>query len=534
MLRLTLAQLNPTVGDVNGNASKILEVWKDYDSKSDLIIFPEMFLCGYPLEDLVLNLGFIKTAQKAIDAICKKTKDYKSACIVPAPYMEDGKVYNTAQLIENGEVKHIIRKHELPNYGVFDEKRTFYSGEMPKPITFKGHKLGVMICEDVWFNNVPKHLSDHGADLLIVLNGSPFKTQKHQQRLDIIKECVHQTSLDTIYLNMVGGQDELVFDGHSFIMDKNKNIVFEAPDFEEDIICLEYQDSTFNITKALPYAPLSVEEEVYRAACLGLRDYVHKNGFKDVLIGLSGGVDSALTAAICVDALGSEHVRCIMMPSEFTTQNSLDDAKSCAEMLGVEYEIISIKDAVKTFEHIIPNLKDLAHENTQSRIRGVILMALSNMSGAMVITTGNKSEMAVGYCTIYGDMNGGYNPLKDMYKTDVYKICKWRNTQGLVIPENIITKAPSAELREDQKDQDSLPPYEELDRILKMLIDNDDRLQDHNDNPATIAKIAKLLKNSEYKRFQSPPGARLSARAFGRDRRYPMTNGFTNIIEQKD
>lgn len=547
-LNLTLAQLNPTVGDLDGNSRKILKVWDDNKTTSDLILFPELFLCGYAPEDLVLNTAFAEDVVETIEHICKKSKNFKAAALIPTLWHDDDyhKPYNAALLIENGEILHVFKKHKLPNYDVFDEIRTFTAADIPSPYEFRGHKLGVLICEDLWFPDIPVHLKDEGAELLIAINGSPYSTRKHNERARVGRHSTQNTELDLIYLNMVGGQDELVFDGHSFIMNADSELVFQAPLFKENVstISLTRQKNNYSFAteSKLDKKSHQWEEITYEALKLGLRDYVLKNGFKDVVIGLSGGIDSAMSAAIAVDALGKSHVRCVMMPSEFTSKDSLDDAKACAEMLGVQYDILPIKDAVKTFENLIPNLKDLAHENTQSRIRGTILMALSNISGEMVITTGNKSEMAVGYCTLYGDMNGGFNALKDIYKTDVYKIAEWRNDQSDVMPQRIITKEPSAELRADQTDQDSLPPYELLDDILKLLIEYDDI--DWTDAPQDILdilnrcgkdmdmieKVAKLLKNSEYKRYQAAPGTRISFRAFGRDRRYPMTNSFVNSI----
>lgn len=526
-LRLTLAQLNATVGDIGGNAEKMLSVWSANDQNTDLVLFPELFLCGYPPEDLVLNSAFMHALTKKIEEICQHTNSYKSAALIPTAWQTENRIYNCALLIENGQIKHVFKKHKLPNYDIFDEPRTFAAGDIPQPYDFKGQKLGIMICEDVWHNSVPKHLKQHGAELLIAINGSPYSNEQFEKRQEIAYQATYETGLNLVYLNMVGGQDELVFDGRSFIMNANQTYIHQAEPFKEDITTINL--STGEGLKTLTQRDTALET-IQKAITTGIHDYVRKNGFQKVILGLSGGIDSALTAALAVKALGKENVHCYMLPSEFTSEESLEDAKSCAEELGVKYDIISIKDAVKTFENIIPNLKGLAHENTQSRIRGTILMALSNMSGALLLTTGNKSEMAVGYCTLYGDMNGAYNPLKDLYKTDAYELARHMEIK----PERIITKAPSAELRENQKDEDSLPPYDILDSILKCLIEYDN--QDHTETDYDFKKedvehVAKLLKISEYKRFQSCPGPRLTSRAFGRDRRYPMTNGFTNRIE---
>lgn len=546
-IKLALAQLNPTVGDLDGNAAKILTTWKEHDTQSDLIIFPELFLCGYPPEDLTLNRSFLQAIEKTVETLCNDTHELSSAALIPTIWRIDDNIYNAALLIEQGQIKDIVTKSMLPNSNVFDEPRTFSADREAKPVNFRGKKLGIMICEDVWHTHVPIALKEQGAEILIAINGSPFNLHQPNERNKIATACVRETNLPLIYLNMVGGQDELVFDGQSFIMDRQTKVAHHAPAFEGDIISLNLSDR-LEVTKGINQAPSTDNWRplAYKALTLGLKDYIHKNGFKQAIIGLSGGIDSALTAAIAVDALGAENVQCVMLPSDFTSSESLDDAKECAERLGVKYDIIPIKDAVTTLEGLIPNLRGLAHENTQSRIRGTILMALSNMTGAMLITTGNKSEVAVGYCTIYGDMNGGFNALKDVYKTEVYRLSEWRNEQSYVIPKNIITKAPTAELREDQKDQDSLPPYDLLDDILSLLIEYD--AQDWNNapkellerkkrceqHPETVKKIAKLLKISEYKRFQSAPGTRITFRAFGRDRRYPMTNSFVNSIEKAD
>lgn len=538
-LHIYCAQLNPIVGDLDGNADIIIKTWQENHYSHDLIIFPELFLCGYPPEDLVLNATFIQNVHAHIETIQQKSKAFEAAALIPTLWQEDQYLYNAALLIHRGHITHIFKKHKLPNYLVFDEPRTFTAGKVPDPIDFKGHKIGIMICEDLWYPEISLHLKNAGAEILIAINGSPYHIDKMQQRLDVARSCVENSALGLIYINMVGGQDELVFDGQSFVMDKDGTQLHQAHAFQNDIFTVSCNAQSLTVAAQKLNPPRESLNDIYHALCLGVRDYVHKNRFKDVLIGLSGGIDSAITAAIAVDALGFDHVRCVMMPSEFTSQESIDDAKSCADMLGVRYDIIPIKDAVTTFEAVIPDLNGLAHENTQSRLRGVILMALSNMGGAMLLTTGNKSEMAVGYCTIYGDMNGGFNPLKDVYKTDVYRIAHWRNAQSPVMPERIITKAPSAELRPDQKDEDSLPPYETLDAILKLLIDYDGYaphdIPEHimtlcSQHADKIEKIARLLKNSEYKRFQAAPGVRISPRAFGRDRRYPLTNGFVNNI----
>lgn len=552
-LRLTLAQLNPTVGDVDGNAAKILNAWLTHEHDTDVIVFPELFLSGYPPEDLVQNAAFIHTLEKTVEHICSQTKHFKSAAIIPTPWIsEEGYCINALLVVEKGQITTIQAKVELPNYSVFDEMRTFAPGPMPAPVTINGTKIGFLICEDFWHDAVARHLTDQGAEILIALNASPYDDIKYEQRLDAAQRCVQMTGLSLIYLNMVGGQDELIFDGRSFMMHANGQIVHHGHPFAEDIlhaqVMIENEETLFEETRSLLPTPVFDfgYHEVYAALMLGLKDYVHKNGFSKVILGLSGGIDSAVVASIAADALGPENVRCVMLPSVFTSKESLRDAEKCAKNLGVSYEILPIKEAVETFEKIIPDLHGLAHENTQSRIRGLILMALSNISGAMLLSTGNKSELATGYATLYGDMNGGFNPLKDVYKSGVYQLAMWRNREKTLIPESILLKPPSAELRADQTDQDNLPPYELLDNILTCLVEFDhipfsvvsDALSDLRDdcleNEAAVEHTAKLLRASEFKRFQSCPGPRISPRAFGKDRRYPLTNKFLNRIEKPE
>ncbi len=574
-VNITCAQANPTVGDIKGNARIMLDIWNKHDKASDLVLFPELFLCGYPPEDLVLNSAFISALEQEVIEICKQSKSFQSAALIPTIWRVNDVITNAALLVEAGQIRHIFYKHKLPNNNVFDEPRTFSPGPLPLPYNFRGHSLGIMICEDIWHLEVPMHLKENGAEILIVINGSPFHIHQQNERYNVTQPAVTQTGLDLIYLNMTGGQDDLVFDGRSFIMHKDGEIIHESPAFEEDIFSVTVghsakasntihlsviampQAEAIHLSNPLKSPPIKQDqgsdyvkylpdpmELIYKALITGVRDYVHKNGFKDVLLGLSGGIDSALTAAIAVDALGSDYVKCYLLPSEFTSTESNQDAEKCARALNISYETIPISGIMNAFESTIPVLKGIAHENTQSRIRGSILMAKSNMSGAMLLTTGNKSEVAVGYCTLYGDMNGGFNPLKDVYKTDVYKLARWRNEQTPVIPERIITKAPTAELRANQKDEDSLPPYDLLDDILRLLIDYDDidwstatqELQDMRakclKHPQDVEKIARLLKLNEYKRYQAAPGTRISARGFGRDRRYPLTNHFVNKIEK--
>lgn len=529
-LNIALAQINPTIGNLDGNADKILEYWGRADESIDLVVFPELVVCGYPPEDLVLKPFFIDQCKHAVERIARDSTAFKSAAIITTPWRAGDKTYNAAHLIEGGEIKATVFKHHLPNYGVFDEQRTFAAGPLPAPVEFRGHKLGIMICEDMWYADVAAHLKGLGADILIVPNGSPFEGTKENVRMQYAKARTSETNLPLVYVNQVGGQDELVFDGGSFILDAAGALIFEGAHFEEAL----YTSDSASIDD------YSDEETLYRALVLGLKDYVNKNGFPGVLIGLSGGIDSALSAVLAVDALGADRVHCVMMPSIYTSQDSLDDAAALAKNLGVRLDNISITQPVAAFNDILePHFGDDApattFENIQPRSRGLILMALSNASGYMVLSTGNKSEMAVGYATLYGDMCGGFNALKDLYKMQVYALSNWRNRDGEVIPERIITKAPTAELKDNQTDQDTLPEYKDLDDILSCLIELDMSVEEivkRGHDKATVARVWKMLDRAEYKRRQAPPGIKITSRAFGRDRRYPITNHFVNIIEK--
>jgi NAD+ synthase len=530
-LTLTLAQINPIVGDVDYNRDKIIACWKN--STADLVVFPELVASGYPLEDLVLKPLFLDKIEETIKELCAASKNFGAAAIITAPLLIEGKIYNGLHLIENGRILHTQTKHHLPNYGVFDEKRVFSSGPLPSPIDFRGYRLGLLICEDLWFEDVAAHLKKQEAEILIAPHGSPFEINKHTRRLEIARARASETNLPILFVNQIGGQDELVFDGASFVMDGQGNIVLQMACFEEDIKPLSLPLRSFPLSEGRGIKgegdPL---KKIYSALSLGLKDYVIKNNFSGVLLGLSGGIDSAITAVIAADVLGSQNVHCVMLPSRFTGQESLDDAAALAQNLGCPYEIISIEEPFKALENLI-DLQGLAHENSQSRLRGLILMALSNASGKMLLSTGNKSEMAVGYATLYGDMNGGFNVLKDIYKTQVYALSKWRNAQGSVIPERIITKIPTAELRENQTDQDSLPPYDVLDDILECLIEGEmsvDEILKRGHDKAVILKVWRMLDRAEYKRRQSCPGVKITTRAFGRDRRYPITNNFLKNI----
>ena len=553
-LHVTLAQLNPIVGDLAYNQKKILGAWANVPENNDLIVFSELGVCGYPPEDLVLKPFFMQAIHKAVENIVKTSKDLSGAALIGAPWQVDGKTYNAALLIENGKILAVRTKHHLPNYGVFDEQRIFSSGPLPDPVEFRGLKLGIMICEDMWFSDVALNLKQKGADILVVPNASPFDSDKTDMRLDYSRQRTKETGLPLIYVNQTGGQDELVFDGLSFILTADGQPVLQGDAFNEglyhDTLSKNDHGPWLTIAKER-IAPPDEAESVYQALLTGLRDYITKNGFPGVLIGLSGGIDSALSAAIAVDALGPEMVRGVMMPSRFTSKDSIEDAREIAENLGIHLDTISIEKPVETFNdilkpHFTSKTPSTTFENIQPRARGLILMALSNATGFMVLSTGNKSEIAVGYATLYGDMCGGFNALKDIYKMQVYALSRWRNKHkprnalgphGHVIPERSITKAPTAELRDNQTDQDTLPPYEELDAILKCLIEEDLSIDDiaaRGHKSDIVAKVWKMLDAAEYKRRQAAPGIKITTRAFGKDRRYPITNHFTNIIEKKN
>jgi NAD+ synthase len=525
-MRITMAQINPVVGDIAGNAEKVISVCHEHADESDLIIFSELVLSGYQPEDLILNHNFINQCQKHAQDIAAQCNNHP-AIIIGSPWLNDkNERQNCALFIHKGEIKHIIPKQELPNYGVFDEKRIFTAGAPSAPIDYMGHKLGIGICEDLWFPDVAQHLTDNSAELLISINGSPFDTHKPQKRLDVMRERVAETNLPFIYINQVGGQDETVYDGGSFALHDNGDLADHFMFFYDHVETIQ-----FPFSGVMTHTPPATNQMTYNALKTGLHDYVTKNNFPGVLLGLSGGIDSALSAVIAVDALGANKVHCVMMPSPYTSQESLDDAKTLADNLGCEYEILNIQPAMDAYHNMLPNLSDIALENIQSRARGMALMGLSNTNGKMVLSTGNKSEMAVGYATLYGDMCGGFNALKDVYKTKVYELSRWRNEQDHIIPDNIITRAPSAELRPDQTDQDSLPDYDTLDAILFKLIEEKKSITDIVEcgfDIDTVTRINSLLTRAEYKRRQSPPGVKISTCAFGSERRIPMTNRFDN------
>lgn len=545
-LAITIAQLNPTVGDVAGNIAKAREARQSAaGDKADLVVFTELFVAGYPPEDLVLKPAFQAACRSAVEDLARDTADGGPAVIIGTPWVEDGKLYNAIALLEGGRISALRFKADLPNYGVFDEKRVFAQGPMPGPLSFKGVRLGVPICEDIWSADVVECLAETGSELIIVPNGSPYWRDKDDVRLNTVVERITEQNLPLIYLNQVGGQDELVFDGASFALHADRSVAFQLPAFVEKVTTTHWQRSG-DTWRCVEGPKASLEDGAqgdYTACVLGLRDYVNKNGFPGVVLGLSGGVDSAICTAMAVDALGKDRVRCVMLPYKYTSQESLDDAAQIAKMLGVKYDVLPIAPAVDGLENSVAAVfagkaRDVTEENLQARARGTIVMAISNKFGLMVVTTGNKSEMSVGYATLYGDMNGGFNPIKDLYKTEVYRLSHLRNTwkpaialgpQGRVIPENVLTRAPTAELREGQTDQDSLPPYDVLDAILERLVEREEPIAGivaAGFDAATVTKVDRMLNLAEYKRRQAAPGVKVTLRNFGRDRRYPITNRF--------
>ena len=550
-LTITLAQLNPVVGAINCNIDKVREARRQAVSEgADLVVCSELVVSGYPPEDLVLKPFFLKKVEDAVQAFAEETADGGPAVLLTAPWRDGGATYNAALLLEGGKIAAIRFKRDLPNYGVFDEMRVFEPGPMPGPIDFKGVRIGVPICEDIWTPDVPECLEESGAEILLVPNGSPYDIAKTDQRLQHAVARVTETGLPLVYVNQVGGQDELVFDGASFVINADHSLAVQAADWMESVVTTHWHrgdDDVWVCEAGMLEKPSEGLESIYQAMTLGLRDYVEKNGFPGVLIGLSGGVDSAITAAVAVDALGPDRVRCVMMPSPYTSQESLEDAEEAAQLMGVQLDDVSIQPAMTAFEAMLKPIfgdaaADVTEENIQARSRGLILMGISNKLGYMLLTTGNKSEMSVGYATLYGDMCGGYSVLKDVYKTTVFDLCHWRNLSrlrnflgplGRVIPERIITKPPSAELRPDQKDEDSLPAYDKLDDILRCLIEEEMSVEEivaRDHDPETVQRIWHMLDLAEYKRRQAPPGVKITHRAFGRERRYPITNSFRRIL----
>jgi NAD+ synthase len=584
-LSIALAQLNPTVGDVAGNLARVRRA-RDRAAElgADLLVLSELVLVGYPPEDLVLRPALVDAAASALRELERDSASGGPAVIVTLPWRADGCLQNTAAFVSDGRSE-LRFKHELPNYGVFDEKRLFNPGPLPTPITFRGVRLGIPICEDIWLPSVTAHLARGGAEILLVPNGSPFEVDKFEERLELARARTSESRAPLAYVNQVGGQDELVFDGGSFVMNADGTLAHRLPFWREAVVVTKWEKDSrgfrcvgpalpdvgavlSDVGPVLPHVgpvlpdvgpilpdvgpvlldgPPSFEpprlETIYSAMMLGLRDYVRKNGFTGIVLGLSGGIDSALTAAVAADALGPDRVRGVRLPSRFTSQASMDDATDSAKRLGIILETISIGQAVEATEAALKPVfgnrdRDVAEENLQARVRGLLLMGLSNKFGELLVTTGNKSEMSVGYATLYGDMCGGYSVLKDIYKTEVYALAEWRNTHVPedsaltakdVIPQSSITKAPTAELRPNQTDQDSLPPYDVLDAILNRLIEEEesvDQIVARGFDRATVSRVQRLLYTAEYKRRQAPPGVKITRKSFGRDRRYPMTNAF--------
>ncbi|MBL8697158.1 MAG: NAD+ synthase [Alphaproteobacteria bacterium] len=546
-LSIAVAQINPTVGDIKGNVARIRAFRAEAAKQgAALVVYPELCLAGYQPEDLVLKPAFLDACRAAAEALAAETADGGPALLIGAPWVEGALPYNAALLLDGGRILAQRYKQDLPNYGVFDDKRVFAGGPPQGPIVFRGVRLGVMICEDMWKPDVSETLAESGAEILVVPNGSPYELSKTDERLQLALARVVETGLPLIYVNQVGGQDEVVYDGASFALDADRSLAGQAPAFREALLMTRWarggagwrRDGAPDVAP-----PPSGLEAIYSALVVGLGDYVTKNRFPGVILGLSGGIDSALTAAIAVDALGAGRVRAVMMPSPYTSRESLEDAAAVATLLGIAYESVSIEPAMSAFAAMLAGAfkgtkPDITEENIQSRARGLTLMAMSNKFGHMVVSTGNKSEMSVGYATLYGDMCGGYAVLKDVYKTTVFELCRWRNGHrrddwhgpaGPVMPERVITKPPTAELKPDQTDEASLGPYAKLDDILHCLVENEMRVEDivaRGHDEAYVRRVWRMLDLAEYKRRQAPPGVKISRRAFGRDRRYPITNGF--------
>ena len=549
-LRIAIAQINPHEGQVIHNLAGIRRARAEAARLgADLVVTPEFSIAGYPAEDLVRKPAFVAACEAVLAQLAADTADGGPGLIVGGPWADGDKLYNGAFVLDGGKIIARRAKHELPNYGVFDEKRVFDAGPAPGPVAFRGFRLGLMICEDWWFPAVAETLAESGAELMLSVNASPYEVDKHEKRIALAVERVVETGLPFMFCAQICGQDELVFEGASFVLNADRSLAVQMPHFEEAVTLTEWRrEGEVLVCAPQELAPEPERlESIYRAMTLGLRDYVRKNGFPGVILGLSGGIDSALSAAVAVDALGPAMVRTFMLPSPYTSQDSQDDAAECARLLGISCDSISIEPAMAAFEGALAPVfagrqADITEENIQSRARGLILMAISNKLGHMVLTTGNKSEMSVGYATLYGDMCGGYSVLKDVYKMTVFALCRWRNAHqpiaaqgppGAVMPPRVISKPPSAELRPNQTDQDSLPPYETLDAILEGLVEGEqsvDALVAQGYERATVLRVWKLLDRAEYKRRQAPPGVKITPRAFGRDRRYPITNGFTNLV----
>ena len=546
-LSIAVAQLNPVVGDIAGNLELARYARaKAAEAGADLVLLTELFIAGYPPEDLVLKPAFIAACARAVEVLAAETADGGPGVVIGYPRADRAGRYNAVAVLDGGRVTALRDKVDLPNYGEFDEKRVFIAGPMPGPVDFRGVRIGIPVCEDIWGDlDVCETLAESGAELILVPNGSPYYRGKMDVRQQVVIRQVIESGLAILYANQVGGQDELIFDGGSFAINPDRTLAFQMPQFTEEVAVTQWRregDAWRCVDGPMATLPDRLETD-YSACMLGLKDYVDKNGFKQVVLGLSGGIDSALCAAMAVDALGPERVRTVMLPYRYTAETSLSDAEACARALGCRYDIVPIIEPVEGFTSALDQMfegteEGVTEENLQSRTRGTILMAISNKFGAMVVTTGNKSEMSVGYATLYGDMNGGFNPIKDIYKTEVYQLSRWRNANrpkgargpgGEVIPVNIIDKAPSAELRPDQKDQDSLPPYDALDDILECLVEEEmatDEIVARGHEEALVHRIEHLLYVAEYKRRQAAPGVKITRKNFGRDRRYPITNRF--------
>jgi NAD+ synthase len=546
-LTLALAQANPVMGDISGNLDKArLARAEAARLGADLLVLPELYIVGYTPEDLVLKPAVQRDCRRAVEQLALETADGGPGVVIGTPWLDETDVlHNAVALLDGGAVAGLRFKADLPNYSVFDEKRVFQPGPLPTPVTFRGIRLGLPVCEDIWKAEVVEHLSETGAELLIVINGSPYRWTVTGERLKVATARVVESGLPLVYVNTVGGQDELVFDGASFGLNPDRDMVFRLPAFREataTVALVEGADG-WRIRPGEVASYPDVLAANWLACVTGLRDYVEKNRFPGVVLGLSGGIDSAVVAAMAVDAFGADKVRCLMLPYRYTSADSLEDAAKCAALLGVPYDVVAIAEPVEGFLAALGPLfegtrADTTEENLQSRARGTILMAVSNKFGSMVLTTGNKSEMSVGYCTLYGDMNGGFNPIKDLYKMQVYALAEWRNAHrpdglkgpaGEVIPTRIITKAPTAELRENQTDQDSLPPYPVLDGILNGLVEEERTVAEliaAGFDEATVRRVEHLLYIAEYKRRQAAPGVKITTKSFGRDRRYPITNRF--------
>ena len=546
-LKIALAQLNPIVGDVKGNIKKLIKVRSTLNKDVDIIVAPELYVTGYPIDDLVLRDDFLELVKNEIEQLAELTKDNNAAIIIGAPRKEKESIKNSVFILDQGKIITYRDKYNLPNSGVFDEQRIFSPGALSGPVKVRDVLIGLPICEDIWTETVIECLCETGAEIILSINASPYSTKKIDQRMSVAVSRVLESKLPLIYLNRVGGQDELVFDGSSFSLSHKGELTSQSYDFKEhtSVITLKKEGDNW-ICEGEINSVSSHLESLYKALVISVRDYVKNNGFPGVILGMSGGIDSALVAAIATDALGPKLVKAIMMPSPYTSIESLEDAELASSMLGIDYSYLNIKDGMEEVDNILQGFKGpykdpgITEENIQSRLRGLVLMAISNKFGSMVLATGNKSEYAVGYATLYGDMCGGFAVIKDVWKSDVFKLCEWRNLNnpdgllgpnGTVIPKRIISKPPSAELRDDQKDTDSLPEYDILDVILKKLVEENlslNQIINQGFNIDDVKKISMLLSRSEYKRFQSAPGPKVTEKAFGRDRRYPLTSGFRN------